>query len=125
MYTYLTVEEVQAKYANNVGLMNDCVVAVYSNRIGDNMYLDFGTKEHKARYLKIMGVAEPLVSDIVKTATDGFAKGNTFKMEISNKCARKVNDAIKYKRKNLRNNLRGYNLDIIEKILLKYNLSLL
>ena len=98
MYTYLTLDEVQMKYANNMGLMNDCVVAVYSNRLGDNMYLDFGTKEGKAKYLKIMGLAEPLVSDIVKIANDGFAKGNTFKLSCDNKYAKKINDAIKHKR---------------------------
>ncbi len=98
MYTYLTLDEVQMKYANNTGLLNDCVVAVYSNRLGDNMYLDFGTKEAKTRYLKILSLAEPLVSDIVKTANDGFAKGNTFKLSCDNKYARKINDAIKCKR---------------------------
>ena len=35
-----------------------------------------------------------------------------------------IYDAFKYKRKTLRNNLKGYNLEIIETILKKYNLSL-
>ncbi len=98
MYTYLTLDEVRAKYANNEGLMNECIVAVYSNRIGDNMYLDFGTREGKNKYLKIMSIAEPLVSDIVKTANDGFAKGQTFKINIENKYAKKLNNAVQCKR---------------------------
>ena len=98
MYTYLTLDEVRAKYAGNEGLMNECVVAVYSNRIRDNMYLDFGTREGKNRYLKIMSIAEPLVSDIVKTANDGFAKGQVFKIDVENKHARKLNNAVQCKR---------------------------
>jgi len=35
-----------------------------------------------------------------------------------------VKDSFKYKRKNLRNNLKHYNLDIIKKVLDKYNLDL-
>lgn len=37
---------------------------------------------------------------------------------------RLVRDSFKYKRKTIRNNLSGYNLDIIEKILNKYNMDL-
>ena len=36
-----------------------------------------------------------------------------------------IKDAFKMKRKNLRNNLKGYNLEIVEKVLNKYNYSLL
>ena len=35
-----------------------------------------------------------------------------------------VRDSFKYKRKNLRNNLKGYNLDIISEVLSGYNLDL-
>lgn len=35
-----------------------------------------------------------------------------------------VRDAFQFKRKNLRNNLRGYNLDVIGKVISKYGLSL-
>ena len=35
-----------------------------------------------------------------------------------------IKDAFKYKRKNLKNNLKGYNLDLVNEILCKYGLSL-
>ena len=35
-----------------------------------------------------------------------------------------IKDSFKYKRKTIRNNLKGYNLDIIESVLMNYNLSL-
>lgn len=35
-----------------------------------------------------------------------------------------IKDSFKMKRKNIRNNLRGYNLEVIEKVLIKYNLDL-
>ena len=41
-----------------------------------------------------------------------------------NKLKKLINDAFKQKRKNLRNNLKGYDLDIISKVLYKYGFDL-
>ena len=52
------------------------------------------------------------------------SKNNKFIIKDESKLFNLIKDSFKFKRKNLRNNLKGYDLDKVEQILTKYNLDL-
>lgn len=66
-------------------------------------------------------VPEPNVDSAVIKLSKNDRLGNIDK----NKFEKLIKDAFQFKRKNLRNNLKGYDLFNVEKILIKYNYSLL
>lgn len=60
----------------------------------------------------------------VDSAVITLNKHNRYKIEDSGVFDRLIKDAFKFKRKNLRNNLKGYDLNKIEEILVRNNYSL-
>ena len=60
----------------------------------------------------------------VDSAVISLNKHNKYVVNDKNKFDKFIKDAFQYKRKNLRNNLRGYDLNKIEELLNKYNYSL-
>ena len=65
-------------------------------------------------------IPEPKVDSVILSFTP---KANKEEVDI-NKFIKLVNDSFKYKRKTIKNNLKDYDLDIIEKVLNKYNFDL-
>ena len=66
-------------------------------------------------------VPEPKVDSAVIVMNKKSNINNNFNYELFLKL---VKDAFQFKRKNLRNNLKSYDLDTINRVLEKYNLSL-
>ena len=60
----------------------------------------------------------------VDSAVISLDKHNKYNIKDNDVFDKLIKDAFKFKRKNLRNNLKGYDLDKIEKILIKNNYSL-
>lgn len=66
-------------------------------------------------------VPKPNVDSII---VEMIRKNNTYDVISEKHFFKLVRDSFKYKRKNLKNNLKGYNLNKIEEVLKKYNLDL-
>ena len=66
-------------------------------------------------------IPEPKVDSAVIVMNKKSNINNNFNYELFLKL---VKDAFQFKRKNLRNNLKSYDLDTINRVLEKYNLSL-
>ena len=66
-------------------------------------------------------VPEPNVDSVIVSFTE---KNNKLYLEDFNYFERIVKDSFQYKRKNIKNNLKSYNLDIIENVLSKYGFDL-
>ena len=113
----------------------DKIVVMVQKEVGDRFRAKPGTKEYSSLsvYLnyyfdvkKILDVSrnvflpKPNVDSIVVEFT------RKDKLELGNKNLffKLVRDSFTQKRKNLRNNLRGYDLDKIEEVLAKYNFDL-
>lgn len=60
----------------------------------------------------------------VDSAVIKFDKHDKYKINDQVKLEKFIKDAFQFKRKNLRNNLKGYNLDLIDEILKRYNFNL-
>jgi len=75
---------------------------------------------------KLFNVSKTAFKPIPKvdSAVLKFEKQNEYKINDEEKFISLIKDAFKHKRKNLNNNLTAYNKELIESILLKYDLSL-
>lgn len=60
----------------------------------------------------------------VDSAVISLSKNNKYDIKDMKKLERLIKDSFQHKRKNLRNNLKNYNLDIINKILQENNYNL-
>lgn len=114
----------------------DKIVVMVQKEVGDRFNAKPGTKDYNSLTIflnyyfdikKLLDVSrncftpKPNVDSIVVEM-----KKKTIKYDVKNEelFFKLVRDAFTHKRKNLRNNLKGYNLDKIEEILKKYNLDL-
>ncbi len=113
----------------------DKIVVMVQKEVGDRFRAKPGTKEYSSLsvYLnyyfdvkKILDVSrnvflpKPNVDSIVVE----FTKKDKLELGNKNLFFKLVRDSFTQKRKNLRNNLRGYDLDKIEEVLAKYNFDL-
>ena len=114
----------------------DKLVVMVQKEVGDRFKAEPNTKEYNSLsiYLnyyfdvkKILDVSKnvfipkPNVDSIVVEFTK---KENLYKLNDKNVFFKLVKDSFTQKRKTLRNNLKGYNLEKIEEVLNKYNLDL-
>ena len=87
----------------------DTLVFMVQKEVGDRFSAKVGTKEYSS-----LSVYLNYYYDIKK---EFIVKRNSFLPKL-------VRDSFKFKRKNIRNNLKEYNLEVIEKVLNKYNYDL-
>lgn len=112
------------------------IVIMVQKEVGDRFGAKAGTKEYNSLTIflnyyfnikKIMDVSrnvfipKPNVDSII---IEMDAKENNYGVKDESIFFKLIRDSFKYKRKNLRNNLRDYNLNIVEKVLDEYNLDL-
>ncbi len=113
----------------------DKIVVMVQKEVGDRFKANPNTKEYSSLtvYLnyyfnvkKVLDVSrnvfmpKPNVDSIVVE----FVKKDIIKLKNKEKFFKLVRDSFKYKRKNLKNNLKDYDLDKIEEVLKRYNLDL-
>lgn len=116
-------------------ILADKIVVMVQKEVGDRFKAKPNSKDYNSLsvYLnyyfnvkKILDVSrnvfipKPNVDSIVVE----FTKKERKKLKDEQLFFKLVRDAFKQKRKNLRNNLKGYNLDKIEEVLKKYNFDL-
>ena len=114
----------------------DKIVVMVQKEVGDRFKAKPKTKEYNSLTIflnyyftveKLLDVSKnvfiprPNVDSIVVALTK---KENKIKVDNENIFFKLVRDAFKQKRKTLKNNLKGYNLEKVEEILKKYNLDL-
>ena len=114
----------------------DKIVIMVQKEVGDRFNAKVGSKEYNSLTIflnyyyeinKLMNVSRnsfvpsPNVDSVVIQMKKRKYKYNVLNEELFFKLVR---DSFKYKRKNLRNNLKGYNLEKIEEVLKKYNKDL-
>lgn len=118
------------------GVPVDKLVVMVQKEVGDRFKAKPNTKEYNSLsiYLnyyfdvkKLLDVSKnvfipkPNVDSIV---VEFSKKQNNFNLKDKNVFFKLVKDSFTQKRKTLRNNLKGYDLDKIEKVLIKYNFDL-
>ncbi len=114
----------------------DKIVIMVQKEVGDRFNAKVGSKEYNSLTIflnyyfeisKIMNVSRnsfvpaPNVDSVVVQMKK---RDVSYKVKDEQLFFKLVRDSFKYKRKNLRNNLKGYDLDKISEILSKYNLDL-
>ncbi len=114
----------------------DKIVIMVQKEVGDRLSAKVGTKDYNSLTVflnyyfdikKIINVSRnsfipaPNVDSVIIQMNK---KENKYKLKDDKLFFKLIRDAFTYKRKNLRNNLKGYNLEKIKKILSKYNLDL-
>ena len=120
----------------NSGLKFDKIVMMVQKEVGDRFSTDPGCKEYGSITVLLnyfydvkkeffvsrkQFVPEPNVDSVIISFTE---KGDRLPLYDFNLFEKLVRDSFQYKRKNLRNNLKNYDLNIIESVLNKYNLDL-
>ncbi|MBP3634875.1 MAG: ribosomal RNA small subunit methyltransferase A [Bacilli bacterium] len=114
----------------------DKIVVMVQKEVGDRFSAKVGSKQYNSLTIflnyyfdikKIMDVSRncfvpaPNVDSVIVEMKKKEKKYNVQNEELFFKLVR---DSFRYKRKNLRNNLKNYNLDIISQVLSNYNLDL-
>ena len=114
----------------------DRIVVMVQKEVGDRFKANVGTKEYNSLSIflnyyynikKVMDVSKnvfmpkPNVDSIV-LAFD--KKDDLYELSSKNHFFKLVRDSFKQKRKTIRNNLKDYNLDIVEKVLNENNMDL-
>ena len=120
----------------NSGLKFDKIVMMVQKEVGDRFSTDPGCKEYGSITVLLnyfydvkkeffvsrkQFVPEPNVDSVIISFTE---KSDRLPLQDFNLFEKLVRDSFQYKRKNLRNNLKNYDLNIIESVLNKYNLDL-
>lgn len=131
---YITTPIIEKIINDDFGV--DKIVVMVQKEVGDRFSAKVGSKDYNSLTVflnyyfdikKIMNVSRnsfipaPNVDSVVVEMKKRDNKYNVTNEELFFKLVR---DSFKYKRKNLRNNLKGYNLDIISEVLSNYNLDL-
>ena len=106
-------EEVGNRFSAKPGTKNYSSITVFLNYFYDLK------KEFKVSRKEF--IPEPNVDSAVISLT---VKENIEKAHDEEKFFRLVRDSFKYKRKNIKNNLKNYNLDIVREVLVKNNFNL-
>lgn len=114
----------------------DKIVVMVQKEVGDRFSAKPGTKEYNSLTIflnyyfnikKIINVSRnsfvpaPNVDSVIVEMTK---KENNYNIKNEDALFKLIRDAFKYKRKNLKNNLKGYNLEKINEVLNNYNLDL-
>ena len=114
----------------------DKIVIMVQKEVGDRFNAKVGSKEYNSLTIflnyyfeikKLMNVSRnsfvpsPNVDSVV---IEMKKRNNTYNVNNEELFFKLVKDAFKFKRKNLRNNLYGYDLEKIEKVLSKFNKNL-
>ena len=120
----------------NSGLKFDKIVMMVQKEVGDRFSTNPGCKEYGSITVLLnyfydvkkeffvsrkQFVPEPNVDSVILSFTEKKERLPLYDFDLFEKLVR---DSFQYKRKNLRNNLRSYNLNVIENVLNKYNLDL-
>lgn len=108
---FMVQKEVAKRFSSHVGTKEYGSITVFLNYFFDIEYL-FDVSRYKFN---------PVPN--VDSAVIKFTKKNRIDVDFD-KFNKLVKDSFQFKRKNLRNNLKSYDLDKINNILSKYNLSL-
>ena len=117
------------------GILCDYMVVMVQDEVADRLSAVVGSKDYGSLtvYLnafydikKELKVNRKLFFPIpnVDSAVVVMKKKDNIKINNYDFFKKFVKDCFRFKRKNLRNNLKGYDIDIIESLLSKYNLSL-
>lgn len=117
-------------------IMPDKIVIMIQNEVADRLSACVGTKDYgmitvllSSRYniKKLFKVSRNCFEPVpnVDSAVISLEKKCINNIVDKEKFEKLIKDAFQYKRKNLRNNLKGYDLDRINEILNIYNLDLL
>lgn len=113
----------------------DRIVIMIQEEVADRLCAKVGSKDYamitvalgsKYDIKKLFRVSRNCFTPVpnVDSAVISLDKHDKYAIDDKDIFDRLIKDAFKFKRKNLRNNLKGYNLKIIEEILVKYNYSL-
>ena len=116
-------------------LCPDKIVIMIQEEVADRLCAEFGSRNYgmitvllnsKYNIKKLFKVSKNCFVPIpgVDSAVIGMIKKETDNDYDFDLFERLIKDAFKYKRKNLRNNLKGYDLEKIESVLKRYNFSL-
>jgi len=131
---YITTPIIMKLIEDNIGV--DKIVVMVQKEVGDRFKANPGTKDYSSLSVflsyyfdvkKIMDVSKnvfiprPNVDSIV---VEFNKKENNYNVKDEKKLFKLIRDSFEFKRKTLRNNLKGYNLDKIENVLEKHNLDL-
>lgn len=131
---YITTPIIMKLIEDNIGV--DKIVVMVQKEVGDRFKASPGTKDYSSLSVflsyyfdvkKIMDVSKnvfiprPNVDSIV---VEFNRKENNYNVKNEKKLFKLIRDSFEFKRKTLRNNLKGYNLDKIENVLEEHNLDL-
>ena len=131
---YITTPIIEKIIDDKIGV--DKIVIMVQKEVGDRFSAKKGTKDYNSLTIflnyyfdirKIMNVSRncfvpsPNVDSVI---VEMKKKNIKYNVENEEKLFKLIRDSFRYKRKNLRNNLKDYDLSKIENILSKYNLDL-
>ena len=131
---YITTPIIEKIIDDKLGV--DKIVIMVQKEVGDRFNAKVGSKEYNSLTIflnyyfkinKLMNVSRnsfvpaPNVDSVV---IEMKKREKTYNVNNEELFFKLVRDSFKFKRKNLRNNLKGYDLEIIEKVLKKYNMDL-
>lgn len=131
---YITTPIIEKIIDDKIGV--DKIVIMVQKEVGDRFSAKKGTKDYNSLTIflnyyfdirKLMNVSRncfvpsPNVDSVI---VEMKKKNIKYNVENEEKLFKLIRDSFRYKRKNLRNNLKDYDLSKIENILSKYNLDL-
>ena len=131
---YITTPIIEKIIDDKIGV--DKIVIMVQKEVGDRFSAKKGTKDYNSLTIflnyyfdirKLMNVSRncfvpsPNVDSVI---VEMKKKNIKYNVENEEKLFKLIRDSFRYKRKNLRNNLKDYDLFKIENILSKYNLDL-
>lgn len=131
---YITTPIIEKIIDDKIGV--DKIVIMVQKEVGDRFSAKKGTKDYNSLTIflnyyfdirKLMNVSRncfvpsPNVDSVI---VEMKKKNIKYNVENEEKLFKLIRDSFRYKRKNLRNNLKDYNLSKIENVLSKYNLDL-
>ena len=130
---YYITSPIISKLINEIS--PDRIVIMIQEEVADRISAHEGSREYgfmsvivqsKYKVTKEFRVAKHYFTPVPKvdSAVIKLDKRNDYDILDYNYFVKLVGDAFRHKRKNIKNNLSGYNLDIINNILNKYNLSI-
>ena len=131
---YITTPIIEKIIDDKIGV--DKIVIMVQKEVGDRFSAKKGTKDYNSLTIflnyyfdirKLMNVSRncfvpsPNVDSVI---VEMKKKNIKYNVENEEKLFKLIRDSFRYKRKNLRNNLKDYDLSKIENVLSKYNLDL-
>ena len=131
---YITTPIIEKIINDDLGV--DKIVVMVQKEVGDRFSAKVGSKEYNSLTIflnyyfdikKIINVSRNSFvheNNIDSVVVEMKKKENIYNVKNEELFFKLVRDAFKFKRKNLRNNLKGYNLDVVNEVLSKYNLDL-